>query len=201
MLAEGDRFRFLQPRLHRELLSEVRFDDEAVARTRDGIDLASLEMDPTQVAGMRMLRRRDFVEQMAVMDTGQGLGRTTRLAVAASSALVVLRSSATSGPEAFLAGGRALARVWARATDLGLAFQPLSALLYLLERLADGGEGLTEAEARHLATIGDRFAEAFGLPAAGTDLLLFRLAPAPGPPTARSPRYPIDRVLALDAAE
>jgi len=197
VLAEGDRFRFLHPRLHRELLSEVRFTDEDVRRTRDGIDLASLEMDPTQVAGMRMLRRRAFVDQMLAMDSGQGLGRTTRRAVASSSALVILRS-AESGPEAFLRGGRALARVWARATELGLAFQPLSALLYLFERLADGGDGFSEDQARHLTRIRARFDAAFGLPGEGTELLLFRLAPAPAPPTARSPRYPAERVLQLD---
>ncbi len=196
VLAEGDRFRFLQPRLHQELLSEVRFTDEEVLRTRDGIDLAALEMDPTQVAGTRMLRRRAFVDQMAAMDSGQGLGRSTRRAVAASSALVILRNAKT-GPPAFLEGGRALARVWARATALGLAFQPLSALLYLFERLSDGAEGLTRAEASHLSAIREQFAAAFDVPAEGTDLLLFRLAPAPGPPTARSPRYPVEWVLDL----
>lgn len=196
VLAEGDRFRFLQPRLHEEMLAEVRFTDEAVRRTRDGIDLAALEMDPTQIAGMRMLRRRAFVDQMAAMDSGQGLGRSTRLAVAASSALVILRTTA-KGPRAYLEGGRALARVWASATDQGLAFQPLSALLYLFERLADGAPGLTAPEAEHLASIRADFCEAFAVPPEGTDLLLFRLAPAPAPPTARSPRYPVERVLRL----
>jgi len=196
VLAEGDRFRFLQPRLHRELLSEVRFDDESVRATRDGIDLASLEMDPTQVAGMLMLRRRAFVDRMKAMDSGHGLGRSTRLAVAASSALLVLRSART-GAAAFLHGGRALNRVWAEATKRGLAFQPLSALLYLFERLADGAEGLSEAETAHLASIREAFDEAFGLPREGTNLLLFRLAPAPAPPTARSPRHPVDRVLTM----
>jgi molybdopterin/thiamine biosynthesis adenylyltransferase/nitroreductase len=196
VLAEGDRFRFLQPRLHEELLGEVRFTDEEVARTRDGIDLASLEMDPTQVAGVRMLRRRAFVDAMAAMDSGQGLGRSTRRAVAASSALVILRT-AEVGPEAFLSGGRALCRVWARASDMGLAFQPLSALLYLFERLADGGEGLTEGQQSHLGAIRRHFDEAFARPEGGTDLLLFRLAPAPAPPTARSPRYAIDDVLRI----
>ncbi|MAQ18598.1 MAG: hypothetical protein CMN30_27855 [Sandaracinus sp.] len=195
VLAEGDRFRFLHPQLHAEMFDEIRFDDRAVAASRDGIDLAALEMDPTQVAGTRMLRRRAFLDRMRAMDSGQGLGRPTRRAVAASSALAILRTPAR-GARAYLEGGRVLARVWAAATEAGLAFQPLSALLYLFERLADGGEGLDVAQREHLTRIATEFEAVFGTHV-GTDLLLFRLAPAPGEPTSRSPRKDVDEVLEI----
>ena len=195
VLAEGDRFRFMHPRLHSEMFEEIRFTDQAVEATHDGIDLAALEMDPTQVAGTRMLRRRAFVDRMVEMDSGQGLGRATRQAVAASSALAILRSART-GPLAYLEGGRALARVWASATDHALAFQPMSALLYLLERLRDGGEGFDAPQRSHLERIRRDFVAVLGAHE-GTDLLLFRLAPSPGAPTARSPRKPADEVLTV----
>ena len=136
-----------------------------------------------------------FLDRMRAMDSGQGLGRPTRRAVAASSALAILRTPAR-GARAYLEGGRVLARVWAAATEAGLAFQPLSALLYLFERLADGGEGLDVAQREHLTRIATEFEAVFGTHV-GTDLLLFRLAPAPGEPTSRSPRKDVDEVLEI----
>jgi len=107
----------------------------------------------------------------------------------------------------YIAGGRALQRVWLRAHALGLAVQPISSLLYLVARIDAGAPPragprtveLGPRDAERLRALAQRFSSVFGH-RSGTDVLLFRLAIA-DPPRARSLRRPVDAVLRLDDAE
>jgi hypothetical protein len=156
---------------------------------------------------------------------GHGLAQSSKKALAAASALVLLSmppvghrekpetpekaekaekaefDAARRVARTYFDGGRALQRIWLCATKLGLAVQPMTALLYLFVRLEEGnGEGLEERERRELTALRARFRDKFPVsPTAGTqEVMMFRVAKA-GAPSARSLRRPVSDILDIEA--
>ncbi|MER5931742.1 Rv1355c family protein [Streptomyces sp. NPDC002054] len=197
ILGVADRLRMLSPRLHREMMGELRWTPEEVRTTRDGIDLATLEADDTDLAGLSLARHRAHLDFVRDMGGGRAFEEGARSSVAASSAIGCLTIPGT-GSRAHFDGGRALQRLWLTATSLGLGFQPVTVLLYLLARVERGaGAGLDAAETATLHTLRKRLSALVPRHPDETELLLFRLSYAP-PPTARALRRGVDSVLRFD---
>jgi molybdopterin/thiamine biosynthesis adenylyltransferase/nitroreductase len=199
ILAEGDRFRFYCERTHREMMSELRWTPQEAERTRDGIDLATLEMSAGELAGLRIVATRPVIEEVVRVGGGQGLGSATRKAIAAASAVGRLTVEGKDAQD-FVRGGRAVQRIWVEANRLGIAFQPMTALPYLFARIEHGGgDAFTPTEREWLAHLRERYLALLSLPAGTSELMLFRLAVA-GEPRARSLRRPVDDILSIDPA-
>ena len=195
ILERGDRLRFLSPIMHKEMMGEVRWTPEEALRTRDGLDVGTLELSAADRAGMQVTRAFRVMELVGRFGGGQALGKPTRKAVEASSALGLVTFPGTGPADAF-AGGRALERVWLTASAQGLAFQPLTAIVYLFNRLEAGGEGLSEAERAELTELRAAWRELLPVPEGHSEMMLFRLAQAP-PPTVRALRRPVEDVLSF----
>jgi nitroreductase len=199
LLGRGDRLRFLSRTMHREMMEEIRWTADEVRRTRNGLDVTTLELTATDLAGLRVMSSWAAMDLVGRLGGGRALERPARKAVAAASA-VGLVSVQGRTREAYFAGGRAMQRVWLQATALGLAFQPMAPLTYLFARLELGdGEGLSAAEAATLRELRRRFAAVFPDAAKQGEPMLFRLARAP-PPTARALRRPVRDVLDFEPA-
>ncbi|HET9953733.1 MAG TPA: hypothetical protein VFQ61_04500, partial [Polyangiaceae bacterium] len=196
IIARGERLRLLNGRMHREMMDEVRWNARDVASTRDGLDVATLELTPTDLAGMRLVSTWTLMDLVGKLGLGRGLERPSRKAVASASAVGLLTAPGR-GKSDWFHGGRALERVWLRSTGMSLAFQPMTPLLYLFARVDAGAAGeLSGAESRELAELQAQFAELFPR-RGGANLMLFRLSRA-SPPTARSLRLPVDDVLRIE---
>ncbi len=194
ILGRGDRLRFLSRTMHREMMEEVRWTADEVRRTRDGVDVTTLELTGADLAGLRVMSSWAAMDLVGRLGGGRALERPARKAIAAASA-VGLVSVHGRTREAYFAGGRAMQRVWLQATALGLAFQPMAPLTYLFARLElGGGEGLSAAELVALGELRGRFSAVFPDAANRGEPMLFRLARAP-PPTARALRRPVGDVL------
>ena len=88
ILAAGDRIRYLTPRLHAEMISELRWPGDPCPDT--GIDVLSLELDPGDLAVLDILKRPDVMAHLARWNAGTALGEDTRRRVLASSAVAVI---------------------------------------------------------------------------------------------------------------
>lgn len=197
VIARGERLRLLNQRMHREMMDEVRWSAEEVKSTRDGLDTRTLEFTPTDLAGMRMVSNWTLMNLIGKLQAGRGLEQPSRKAVAAASAVGLLTCKGME-PADWLRGGRAMQRVWLRATALGLAFQPMTALLYLFTRLSRGaGEGLSAQEHEQLRELRREFGALFPIRDDNAELMLFRLART-GPPSARSLRRGASQVLRIE---
>jgi len=98
-------------------------------------------------------------------------------------------------PASALRGGRAVERVWLTAASLGLAFQPVTSLVYMFEMLDGSAATVFSAREREeLRGLRARFDALFRAAEGNTRLMLFRVAVA-GAPGARSPRLPLESVL------
>jgi hypothetical protein len=203
VLGRGDRIRFMSRVMHREMMREVRWSEKEALASRDGLDIATLELTPTDEAGMRLIS--DWSVMAAVHDVGGGLGLATsakkHVAAACAVGLLTLEDPAresVSTRYTYVRGGIALQRVWLLATKLGLAFHPMTALTYLFTRLEEGkGAGLDERDGRELVELRRRYREVFELTRPATELMVFRLAVA-SPPTARSLRRKVSEMLEVE---
>jgi len=194
LMGACDRWISFNRAIHEETMSGLRWTRAEVESQRDGIDLATLELSPTDRAGMQLLSNWPTMRTLGELGGGRVLEDAARKQVAAASAVGLITVPGLAR-ESYLTGGRALERVWLTAAVCGFALQPMTSLPYLFARLErGGGEGLSEAERRGLSALLPRYRRLFATPAGHAEALLFRIGVA-DPPTARSLRRHLDDVL------
>jgi nitroreductase len=192
IMGAGDQLRFLCRDLHRELIAELRWTSEEAQQTRDGVDMATLELTEAQRAMLQVIARPDVAAFLRELGGGAALTEIAAQSVTSASAVGLL-SIAGDQPADLLCGGRAVERLWLQATALGLALHPMTAVLYMFDMVRTEAAAIfTEAERATLRALQARFYRLF--PHSGTPLLLFRIAQAPAP-TTRALRRPIEQVL------
>lgn len=196
VLGAGDRLLLLDHRLHQELMAEIAFENSS---SRRGIPIATLELSPSDRAGLEVSRSWPAVALVKEWGGGRNLEKMSRKAVASASAFAVLTMPSTTRT-AYFEGGRAFQRLWLNATQAGVGLQPMTALSYLFTRMHRGGG--TELEPQTvdgLRALWPRWMRLFALSGHEGEVFAFRLVDA-GPPTARSQRCHIDDVLEIAGA-
>ncbi len=190
ILAQSDRIRYLTPRLHDELISELRWPGQDATT---GIDVRTLELPPSDLAALDVIRRSDVVGLLEKWDAGDALGDNSRKAVRSSSALAIVTVD-ESTPTSYLRGGAAVERLWITAQSAGLGVQPVSPVFVFAVQHADfdslGGERWGSA----LFDLSLRFRTDVGLDPKTALVLVLRLSHAP-PPSVRSTRLPLEAVM------
>ncbi len=185
VVARAERIRMLHPVGHRDLVREVRWTREEARRTRDGIDLATLELTAAEHAGFRMLQHAGVARLLRSWRRGHALEKLARKAIAAAPALGLVTAPGDA-PRDHLAAGRAIQRAWLTASRLALAIQPHTSALYLFARAFGGGAADFDAETlRELSELRARFETAARLH--GTAVFMFRIFPACEPPATCEP--------------
>jgi molybdopterin/thiamine biosynthesis adenylyltransferase len=189
ILAEADRIRYLTPRLHDEMVLELRWPGDPSADS--GIDVRSLELDPPALLTLELLRRPDVMAELADWDAGAALGAHTGALVSSSSAVAVLSVRGRTLAD-YARGGSAAEATWIVAQQSGLAVQPISpAFLYT----QDHGDRRAVSPA-YASRLKDLQSQLRSLARTGTDesqALVLRLSDA-GPASVRSRRRPFDPV-------
>lgn len=191
-----DGLRLFDAAMRAEMAGEIRFSQADVTRTRDGIDIATLEIGKGEQWMIRkLLQSANVARVLERIGFSRGLVAGAKKTIARSSAFGIITVPGHS-LEDFLQGGRAMLRAWLVATRAGLAFQPLAAATYLFTRVrAFGGEGLPPSLSSKLRDLYGSFSRS--VPALGADeghVLYFRLGYA-DPASTRALRRPVEDVL------
>jgi molybdopterin/thiamine biosynthesis adenylyltransferase len=188
ILAAADRIRYLTPRLHAEMFSELRWPGDPCPDT--GIDVRSLELDPGDLAVLGILKRPDVMAYLAQWDGGTALGEDTRRRIVTSSAVAVISLPANNLAD-YARGGSAVEAVWIFAQQRGLAVQPISPVFLYARSMAELTE-LSTSFGDELAELQKEFRQLVRMPPDGFPALVLRFA-CSGPASVRSRRSP-DRV-------
>jgi molybdopterin/thiamine biosynthesis adenylyltransferase len=188
ILAASDRTRYLTPRLHQDMVSELRWPGDRNPDT--GIDVLSLELDAGEFAVLDILRRPDVMAHLADWNAGSALGEDTRDRILASSALAVI-SVPGQALRDYAKGGAAVELVWIIAQQRKLSVQPVSPVFLYAH---DGAEidQLSTTFADELAQLQREFRNLAGVPAEESIALVLRFAV--GPAASVKSRRSIDRV-------
>lgn len=172
ILAAADRARYLTPRLHAEMISELRWPGDPLPDT--GIDIRSLEFEPGELAVVDILRRPEVMAELARWNAGSVLGESTRRQMSASSAMAVISVSGGSLAD-YVRGGSAVEAVWITAQQRGLAVQPVSPIFLYARGTGDFTE-VSAAYADQLRYLQEEFGQLAGLPTDASIALLLRIA-------------------------
>jgi nitroreductase len=194
LIAMSDRFRFQYEPFHKEIFRQLRFSAEEAERTRDGLDLRTLELPPAAGALLRLLRPWKRMQLINRLGLGRALTLPSALSVWKSGTLGVL-SLPEASSEGFFQGGRALERIWLGAEAEGLAFQPLGSLPIFLAQVEQyQGRNLTPRHQQLSTRLGQWLRQLVPTVVGRTLLMVFRLGYA-SPPRVRSLRRAAEEVF------
>jgi hypothetical protein len=196
LVGRADRLRMLSSRMHAEVYAELRLTPRATAETRDGIDIATLELDDGARAVLAMLGDAGVPDLLGAVAGGTGFLRPARERLVSSSA-VCLITVAGDERSAFVDGGRALERLWLTAASLDVAVQPEAPLVYLVTRARIAPATLTVAERSELDDLEHGFERLFGDTRGRALVMLVRLSTGVERWSARSLRRPIEDVFTI----
>jgi molybdopterin/thiamine biosynthesis adenylyltransferase len=200
ILGRGDQIRMFHRQLHAELMRELRWTPEQTRRTRDGIDVETLELSRLDRVGLDLCRSFESLSHLQRSGGGHKLTKASSKAVAAASAVGLIVTE-DHDAEDFVRGGRSMQRLWLTAQSLDLAVQPLSALPFLFARLSRGSVDAFSQQLRQaLQELRQRYLRLFDLAPHCGEVLLVRIARAT-PSRVRALRRPISEVLQCLQAE
>lgn len=172
ILAAADRVRYLTPRLHADMVSELRWPGDPDPDA--GIDVDSLELAPDEYAVLSILRRGEVMAALSEWSAGEALGDLTSDRVRSSCGLAVVRVTGSSLAD-FARGGAAAEAVWISAERNGLAVQPISPAFLYARTPADLAE-VSSPFGGELARLRSEFSELFGAGDRDELVLILRLA-------------------------
>ncbi len=195
LLAASDLIRFQYEPFHNELFRQLRFTAQEAERTRDGLDLRTLELPPGVGWLLKRLQPWSRMRKIHQLGLGRLLTQPSALAVKRSGAVGLL-SVNEAKVEPFLQGGMALERLWLTATALGLALQPLGSLPIFLAHLQQlAGSRLPATQLAKVQDLAIRLRSLLPQFDAGVLQIMFRIGQSP-PPGFRSLRRSVKEVFA-----
>ena len=195
LFADIDRRRFLGRRTHREFFhEEIRWTGEQAERTRDGVDLRTVDLSPSQAAGLRMASDYRVVEQLERWGRGRGLGRIAEDGLRSASALWMMQIEVFD-PEHLFEAGRHLQRFWLEACALDVAVHPMTApACYWARARYDEGGAFSPEERQGLLDQNKEFCAGAGLEPEADVVFIAKLSPGHSPGV-RSVRRPLTDVF------
>ena len=180
-LAEADVVRTFNRAYMDEMLSEFRWTAEEAETTRDGIDLATLELSEGDRMGLGLMRKRWFVSLFVSRKRIRGMSRAALLESSHLAAIVMPRDAR---PAQLVAAGQAVQRTWLAATAAGLAIQPWCTIPFFHLRAERYPDSLPERDARAIGQIMDSLRDAWRVGDDERVIFTFRVSIPDGPPSA-----------------
>lgn len=188
-----ERLRMLHKKSHQELFNEIRWTDEEAYRTRNGIDINTLELSASDIAGLSLLKDWDAIKNIRDWNLGNGFIKMTSSSVKKSSALCLLHCKNHGDFDVF-EGGRLLQRIWLSANSKKIAFQPISPSTFMFYRILKNDPVEDKFVWNELNNINKDFNKIFKGLESDNHLFLFRLFYAEEPKI-KSYRFDVEEVL------
>ncbi len=184
----NDRIVFENQWLHAFLFEHIRWSDEEARKTRDGMDVKTLELAaPDRVAFTLLLRHWSAVRLMNFLGVSRMIAKQTYKQVLSASALGLITMPGNR-PADYVRGGRLIQRVWLEATRHGLSFHLMAGSALLMQQTHEGsGHKISERHLAELKSADRQVREACGIGESEVLLAVFRTGYC-SPPTARALR-------------
>lgn len=180
--------------LHDFLFSIIRFTPTE-ERKNPGLYIKTMELPPpVRFLFTYVLHHWSIVSFLNRLNFGRLISSQTASLYGASSAIGCIVIPSNTDAE-YIMAGRALQRVWLTATVLGMSLQPVAAIPYLAERIAQGEAGDFSGEHVEAITQADSdIRKLAGISSTEHIAMIFRLGYADAPSGISSKRPPILRL-------
>jgi len=197
IIGGAERLRLLHPEGHYEFFKkELRWSYEHSRDSADGIDLATIKISASDIVGLQLIQDPGVVKLLREWKAGSSLEDLARKSVNSASAIALITMPQYS-PANFIAGGRALERMWLKAAELDVSLQPMMSATFHFARLIHGnGQGMPGFMKEEFTQYYKKYEEIFpGIRNKG-EVFLFRLCIAEKPEV-KSYRIQTDKVLSF----
>jgi nitroreductase family protein len=174
LVAAADRIRFEHRAFHEELFKQMRFSVSEAEASRDGLDVRCLELPPPAIVLLKMLRPWPLMKSLNRLGFSRALTWQSAVLLLRTGAVGILTTSCPT-PEGHFRAGRALQRIWLKASSMNLAFHPMGSIPIYLSRFTQSGKVASDSS---LAFLARQFHRAFSYTRDQGVVLLFRLGEA-----------------------
>lgn len=193
-----DRMRLFHQQGLVDFINEVRWSDREAKETKDGIDIATLELSGAERAAMGLLKDPRTVKFFRKFVMGYGLTKISRETITTSSAMFLLNAEKFDATS-YLLAGKVLQRIWIWANLNGLSFQPVTASLFIFHKvLKEKDHGFSEDEEKSIKQLKESFDFLFNSEKKMEEIFMFRLNFADSPTMRAYRREVLDTLKFLD---
>lgn len=146
---EAEKLRLFVPQGHYELFEkELRWTPDEAMESKDGLDIRTLELSAKDAIGFRVARDPRAVGLVAEWGLGRALENMTADLMKTASAIGVVTVSAFER-SLLVEAGRAVERIWLKATKNKVSMQPVLASVLHFARLKHGQQMEMPAKVQH----------------------------------------------------
>jgi len=175
------------PGIRQLFVGDILWTEEDNRSGKQGLYIKTMELPPPARPLMRWVLNPTFARLVNAIGFAH-MARLTNTGLYASAPMMGLVTIAEETPAAYIAAGRSLERLWLLATSRGLAFHPVTGILFLARSAEKGSaEGLLSQHLQGISAANATIKKQFGAKAGDTPAMLFRVGYA-APATARSCR-------------
>lgn len=195
IVSASERLRFLFPQGHHDFYTkEIRWTADTDGPVKEGLDIRTLELSESDKTGLIVASSPEVIKLLNQWGGGAAFEKLSKKSIASSSAigLIVLPEYTNYN---FVKGGEALQRIWLHANSNGISFQPLTAPLFMFERMNQtNGQGMPAKMIEELAELQKKLNDIFPALKEKQGIFMFRLSYA-DEASIRSLRRPLEDIL------
>ncbi|MES2558983.1 MAG: Rv1355c family protein [Bacteroidota bacterium] len=174
IIASCDRIRLLHEQGHEEFFHEVRWNRNQALQTKDGIELASVDLTESDKAGFSVAKDYNAIRYLNEWNLGSGFKKLSAKSMSTASGFGIV-SIPEFNRSNLVKAGQSVLRAWVIANRQQVAFYPMLSPAFFFNRLIHGnGEGIPEPHKTELTQLLTQFQEY--CPVSGAPVFMFRLA-------------------------
>jgi hypothetical protein len=163
IIAECDKVRLLHELGHEEFYHEIRWSREEAERSRDGVELSSVDITQSEIAGFKVAGDWKAVALLSKWDKGNAFKKLSAKAVKSASAMITFAIDDFNHTQ-LINAGRVIQRVWILANQQGISIHPMLSPAFFFNRLIHGkGKDIPEKVAGNLNQLRAQFLDIFPL--------------------------------------
>ena len=175
--------------IHKTLFSFIRWTQEEERETQNGLFIKTLELKPPQEKAFKLFRNWQVINTLGKLGIPKAVAKDSAKLYQSSGAFGILLID-NEADEAFITAGRLFQRLWLYATRLQLALQPVTALLYLGQRINAGDtEKFSHTHAQLITKANQTINTLFGI-TNEVPVMLFRVGSSEPPSAVSLKREP-----------
>jgi len=194
LLGELEKIRLLEKMGHRDFVNEIRWNKEEAEEKKDGVDIRTIDLSNSEIVGLKVAKNENVMELINQWNGGGAFKKLTKKSIDAAGAVGIITMPGQTLTD-YINGGRALQRAWIAANLNGIAFQPVSASVFVYTRVIQGkGIGISEKGNTKLLSLRPQFEKIFKINNENHDVFIFRLSKT-SEPEIKSLRKPIEDVF------
>lgn len=179
--------------VHDFFFDHLNWTEKEELEKRYGFYIKTLELPPPIVIAFKLFKHWPVMRFLNLIGFTKLVEKGNADLYATASAFGIIAID-NAQPKNFVLAGRATQRIWLMATKLGLGFQPLTGILFFMQKIS-GAEDKDFSQ-KHVELIKSRYEtvrSTFKLEQ-GTVAMMFRIGTA-DPPSARSNRLPFEKFI------